>query len=60
MVFSFSRMLYVEFTRSMRVETLMRCHQNAFASFGGWPRQILYDNMRQVAAGPGAHQSALP
>lgn len=52
MVLSFSRMLYVEFTRSMRVETLIRCHQNAFASFGGWPRQILYDNMRQVAAGP--------
>ena len=52
MVLSFSRMLYVEFTRSMRVETLIRCHQNAFAAFGGWPRQILYDNLRQVAAGP--------
>ena len=60
MVLSFSRTLYVEFTRSMRVETLIRCHQNAFAAFGGWPRQILYDNMRQVAAGPGAHQPTLP
>src|SRR5579862_42167 len=51
-VLSFSRMLYAEFTRSMRIETLIRCHQNAFAFFGGWPRHILYDNMRQVAAGP--------
>ena len=31
MVLSFSRALYIEFTRSMRVETLIRCHQNAFA-----------------------------
>ena len=52
MVLSFSRMLYIEFTRSMRVENLIRCHQNAFAAFGGWPRQILYDNMRQVVVGP--------
>ena len=36
----------------MRIETLIRCHQNAFAAFGGWPRHILYDNMRQVAVGP--------
>lgn len=52
MVLSFSRALYIEFTRSMRVEALIRCHQNAFAYFGGWPRQILYDNMRQVVVGP--------
>lgn len=52
MVLSFSRYLYVEFTRSMDVATLIRCHQNAFAFFGGWPRRILYDNMRQVVVGP--------
>jgi transposase len=51
MVLSYSRFLYVEFTRSMRMETLIRCHQNAFAFFGGWPRRILYDNMRQVVIG---------
>jgi transposase len=48
MVLGYSRCLYVEFTRSMRVDALIRCHQNAFAFFGGWPRRILYDNMRQV------------
>jgi len=36
----------------MDVATLIRCHQNAFAFFGGWPRRILYDNMRQVVIGP--------
>ena len=52
MVLGYSRYLYVEFTRSMTVATLIRCHQNAFAFFGGWPRRILYDNMRQVVIGP--------
>jgi len=52
MVLGFSRYLYVEFTRSMSLASLIRCHQNAFAFFGGWPRRILYDNMRQVVIGP--------
>lgn len=52
MVLSFSRCLFVEFTRSMRLETLIRCHQGAFAFFGGWPKRILYDNMRQVVVRP--------
>lgn len=51
MVLGYSRYLYAEFTRSMDVATLIRCHQNAFAFFGGWPRRILYDNMRQVVIG---------
>ncbi len=60
MVLSYSRFLYVEFTRSMRMETLIRCHQNAFAFFGGWPKRILYDNMRQVVVGANRHERALP
>ncbi len=48
MVLSYSRMLYVEFTRSMKLPTLLQCHKNAFAFFGGWPKTILYDNMKQV------------
>ncbi len=53
MVLSFSRMLYAEFTASMKLPWLMRCHQNAFDFFGGWPSEILYDNMKQVRLGPG-------
>lgn len=48
MILSFSRMLYVEFTTSMALPELIRCHQNAFAYFGGMPGAILYDNMAQV------------
>lgn len=47
-VLGFSRMLYVQFTFSMDTATLMRCHQGAFAYFGGWPQEILYDNMKQI------------
>ncbi|MYL65487.1 IS21 family transposase [Bacillus hwajinpoensis] len=46
MVLSYSRMKYVEFTDSMNLETLMKCHMNAFAYFNGVPEQILYDNMK--------------
>ncbi|WP_017726155.1 IS21 family transposase [Halalkalibacterium ligniniphilum] len=46
MVLGYSRMKYVEFTTSMDLETLMKCHMNAFAYFNGVPEQILYDNMK--------------
>jgi transposase len=48
MVLSFSRMLYIEFTSSMKLPALIRCHLNAFDFFSGWPLEILYDNMKQV------------
>ena len=32
----------------MSTNTLIRCHQNAFRYFGGYPEEILYDNMKQV------------
>jgi transposase len=52
MVLGFSRMLYTEFTSSMQLPWLIRCHLNAFDFFGGWPSEVLYDNMRQVRLGP--------
>lgn len=51
-VLSFSRMLFVTFTRSMNLASLIGCHQQAFEFFGGWPQSILYDNMKQVKLGP--------
>jgi transposase len=53
MILSFSRMLFVEFTTSMDLPALIRCHQSAFEFFGGWTRGILYDNMKQVRIRPG-------
>jgi len=55
MVLGFSRMLYVEFTTSMELSQLIACHLEAFAFFGGWTKEILYDNMAQVRL-PGSRE----
>lgn len=56
-----SRAAYVEFCEDERLETLIRCHENAFVAFGGVPREVLYDNMKTVvlernAYGAGQHR----
>lgn len=48
MVLGYSRMRYIEFVTDMTTNTLIRCHQNAFRYIGGYPEEILYDNMKQV------------
>jgi len=48
MILGYSRMRYIEFVTDMSTDTLIRCHQNAFRYFGGYPDEILYDNMKQV------------
>lgn len=48
MVLSYSRMLYVQFTTSMKLPALVECHHRAFDYFGGRTEMILYDNMKQV------------
>lgn len=48
MILGHSRMRYVEFTNSMDLRTLIRCHINAYKYFGGVPHENLYDNMKQV------------
>lgn len=57
----YSRMSFVEFVADMKVETLIACHQHAFAAFGGVPKRALYDNMKTVvierdASGEGEHR----
>jgi transposase len=48
MVLCYSRMAYLEFTISEAMEEFLRCHQNAFAFFGGVPRKCFYDNLKSV------------
>lgn len=48
MVLGYSRMMYVDYVTDISAETLIACHQRAFAYFGGYTRRILYDNMKQV------------
>ena len=46
MVLAFSRMTYVEFTRSEKFEEFLRCHENAIRYFGSRvPESIWYDNL---------------
>jgi transposase len=45
MVLCYSRMTYIEFTRSERFEDFIRCHENAFEYFRGVPKECWYDNL---------------
>lgn len=50
MVLAFSRMIYVEFTRSEKFEEFIRCHENGFRFFGGVPRECWYDNLTSAVS----------
>jgi transposase len=50
MVMAFSRMIYVEFTRSEKFEEFIRCHEGAFRFFGGAPRECWYDNLTSAVS----------
>lgn len=57
----FSRETFVIFTTSQCFDVLRECHEQAFAFFGGAPREVLYDNMKTVvlernAFGEGQHR----
>jgi hypothetical protein len=41
-------MRFAEFTLQIDVFTLIQCHLKAFSYFGGYPQEILYDNMKQI------------
>lgn len=45
MVLCYSRLTYIEFTRSERFEDFIRAHENAFNYFGGVPKECWYDNL---------------
>lgn len=46
MVLSHSRHSYEESVWKQDVETFIRCHENAFASFGGVPKVVRLDNLK--------------
>lgn len=57
----YSRHTFVWFTDNMEAKTLISCHEKAFLFFGGVPKSILYDNMKQVVVqrncyGDGKHK----
>ena len=48
MVLGYSRAKYVEFTLDTTTPTFIKCHNNAFAYYRGCPKEILYDNTKNV------------
>ena len=44
----YSRGAFVQFVEDMQIDTLLRCHENAFEYFGGITKEILYDNMKTI------------
>ncbi len=48
MVLSFSRQLFLRFFLSQCLENFLRGHIEAFASWRGLPRVLLYDNLKSV------------
>lgn len=48
MTLSYSRAFYLEFFFDQRLENFLQAHVNAFAFFGGAPRQLLYDNLKSA------------
>ena len=52
MVLGYSRMRYIEFVTDMSTNTLIRCHQNAFRYFYGYPeadRQAVFLHREHLA-----------
>lgn len=45
MVLCYSRLLYLEFTRSEKFESFIRCHEHAFNFFGGVTKELWHDNL---------------
>jgi hypothetical protein len=49
MVLCYSRMTYVEFTLSQKMEQFLACHQHAFEFFGNRvPKNIMVDNLKSA------------
>jgi len=48
MVLSHSRMIFLRFYLDQKMANFLRAHQEAFDTFGGVPRVLLYDNLKSA------------
>lgn len=48
MVLCYSRLMYVEFTVSQKMEHFLGCHQRAFEFFRTVPKEIMVDNLKSA------------
>ncbi len=51
LVLGHSRHIFARFVMHQDLQTLLRCHMQAFASIGGVPIEILYDRMKTAVTG---------
>src|ERR1700746_4125497 len=51
MVLGHSRFIFARFVMHQDLQTLLRCHMQAFAAIGGVPIGILYDRMKTAVTG---------
>lgn len=54
MVLGHSRWLWGRFCATQDLQTVMRCHIDAFAAMGGAPSELLYDRMKTAVIGEDA------
>lgn len=48
MVLGFSRTMYIDFFEDQKTTSFLSGHNNAFEYFGGYTKEILYDNLKSV------------
>jgi transposase len=48
MVLSYSRAIFLRFFQSLGLSNFLRGHEQAFSSWGGVPRVLLYDNLKSA------------
>lgn len=51
LVLGYSRHIFARFVMHQDLQTLLRCHMQAFAAVGGVPIEILYDRMKTAVIG---------
>ena len=51
MVLGHSRFNFARFVMHQDLQTLLRCHMQAFVAIGGVPIEILYDRMKTAVTG---------
>lgn len=54
LVLGYSRHIFARFVLHQDLQTLLRCHMQAFSAIGGVPIEILYDRMKTAVTGEDA------
>src|SRR5260370_10327323 len=55
LVLGHSRFLFARYVLHQDLQTLLRCHMQAFNAIGGVPIEILYDRMKTAVTGEDDH-----